>query len=423
MTTCEHCGSERVRVSKQRGNRTQFRCNNCKRYFTVTTRHVDFEYEGAPWHDSDNEIELTSAPHRGEPITVDALLALHGIDLAEWDIERQLTNSWQSTFQGTIIPLYQLKVWLVRKQRVSAWPELRGANVNEEWLWQQPVVHKDEGAYTKRVLIVPDMHVGYSRDLKTGALTPTHDVAACEIVGQVISDGKWDEVVMLGDMLDLAQWSDKFITSPEMYWTTQPALDYLASWIRSWRGRAAKVVYIEGNHEVRLRNAIMKNLAAAYNLRPSHAEPDEHPSYSVPYLLGLKQLEVDWVGDYPKGEHWINSNLRCTHAQKLGARGGITVAKSLEGARCSTIYGHAHRMEAAHVTVHSRNGQRVYGSYCIGTLARTDGAVPSHGAECDWQQGFATVDVCGDYFQVHMHNIYNGKCMYQGEMLEVDGAK
>lgn len=356
-----------------------------------------------------NTREIVSRPQRDEPPKPEHVMNMCGLDPKEWNIEKQTVNTWETTFKGQPIPLYQLKLWLVRKEPVAQWPELRGAKVT---MWpDEPQVYaskKDE-----LVVVVPDAQIGYKTDG-----TPLHDERALAIVGTYITEKQPGRVVLLGDMLDLPDWTDKFLVSPDFRNTTQPALDRLAQWIAEWRQYAGEVVYIEGNHEKRLRDAVVRHIPAMYGLRPAMMPEDLPPMYSLPYLLGLEQLDVEWVGNYPQGEYWINDNLRCTHAQQLGNRGGLTVAKSLIGARCSTIYGHAHRMESAHVTVRGRKGLRVYGSYCIGTLARLDGVVPSNAAECDWQQGFATVNVQGEYFQVHMHNIYNGNAVIDGELWE-----
>jgi hypothetical protein len=137
----------------------------------------------------------------------------------------------------------------------------------------------------------------------------------------------------------------------------------------------------------------------------------------VPYLLGLDEMDIAYVGDYPRGRFWLNDNLRVSHSERLGTKSGMSVSRSLDGARCSLIFGHSHRLEAAHQTVHARDKARVYGAYNVGTLARIDGAVPSNSADANWQQGFGVVDYSESGKQLHsvqLVPIYGGECIFEG---------
>jgi hypothetical protein len=409
---CPGCGQpDQIGVHRKRDTGTQYRCRACGTFWTMSNE-PDAD-------DTGNERTLTSPPQRHEPPTVAGLMAQFGCSPDEWEVERQTVNMWETTYQGVSVPLYQLKVWLVRREPIAKWPALQVMR-HEQVAEPLPAPDYSHGI-PRQVLVVPDMQVGYKRGYGN-ELVPLHDTRACDLVRDIIRYAEPDEVVLLGDMLDLTDWTDKFLVSPDFTYLTQPALNYLAEWIGSWREHTNRVTYLEGNHEKRLCDAIVRNIPAMYGLTRAHFA-GEPPIYSVPFLLGLKDLNVDWVGDYPRGEYWINDNLRCTHAQKLGNRGGMTVGKSLIGARCSTIYGHAHRMETAHVTVRGRKGAKVYGSYCVGTLARIDGVVPSNAAEEDWQQGFAVVDVAGDWFNVCMYNIHEGKCVYDGKFWDTTNGK
>jgi hypothetical protein len=145
----------------------------------------------------------------------------------------------------------------------------------------------------------------------------------------------------------------------------------------------------------------------------------------VPGLLGLEEMRIRWVGDYPRGRWWLNDNIRVTHSEKLANKSGHSVGKSLEGASCSMMFGHSHRLELAHQTVHRRDKPRVYGAYNVGTLARVDGTVPSNSAEENWQQGFAVVDYQPNDRQLHqvqLVNIFGGACIFEGTLFEADPA-
>ena len=107
---------------------------------------------------------------------------------------------------------------------------------------------------------------------------------------------------------------------------------------------------------------IIKNSIHAYGIKKAN-EPTTESVMSVPFLLGLEALQVEWIGNYPQGEYWINDNLVCEHGYKVGAKSGQSVMKYLDDARCSVMFGHTHRMESAHKTVHSRYKAVIYGAY------------------------------------------------------------
>jgi hypothetical protein len=225
---------------------------------------------------------------------------------------------------------------------------------------------------------------------------------------------KPDEIILLGDMLDLPEWSDKFMISPEFYWTTQPAVNELYWWIKELRQHTNKMIYIEGNHELRMSKAVVKNIIAAYNLKPAN-EPTSS-SLTVSTLLALDSLGVEYLGPYPNGEYWINDNLRVSHGQIARKGGGKTVNAILTDARNSEIVGHIHRHEMAQKTVHPRRGIKTYVAYSPGTVARIDGIVPAYQARNDWQQGMALVhfEDGNGLFQIVPYNIHEGVSMVDG---------
>jgi UDP-2,3-diacylglucosamine pyrophosphatase LpxH len=73
-----------------------------------------------------------------------------------------------------------------------------------------------------------------------------------------------DTVVINGDWLDMSEWSDKFAREPGFFFTTQPALFECHYWLQKLRRTLpnARIVYIEGNHEIRLKNSMTSHLLA-----------------------------------------------------------------------------------------------------------------------------------------------------------------
>lgn len=356
--------------------------------------------------------------------TVESVLAEFKIDLDRWMIcsdVKTLVNRWEMGYTGADkepghYPLYQVKVPLVlRTPEVCEWPIIEAAKVRP---WA-PKARKTKRPL-KRAVIVPDGHFGFRRDMQTGELIPMHDRRVTDIVARVIRDHKPDLVVLLGDNLDLPDWSDKFLVTPDCRYLTQAAIDELASWLMSWRPYAGEVVYLEGNHEERMPRAITRNCEAAWNLRRANC-PDDWPAMSVPHLLNLDAMDIEWIGGYPKNKSWMNENLRSRHAEKLTSKPGMVAGRSLEHARCSMFFGHAHRVETAYTTVHAYDKIRTYGSHCYGTMARLDDwGPPSAGPENNWQQGFGLVHFepgNGIYGQEQVV-VYDGRCVAMGEPYE-----
>lgn len=253
-------------------------------------------------------------------------------------------------------------------------------------------------------VVLPDPQIGYWRDITTGALTPFHDELAIDTALRAIALLRPDVVVLLGDYLDLAPMSDKFSHEAGFALTVQPALDYGVQLLARIRALVpdAKIALIEGNHDRRLQKSITNNALDSFGLRRGDSPPESWPVLSVPYLLRLDELDVEYVAGYPAGEYWLSDRLLCIHGRV--ARGGnvSTAAAVIEDERVSIIFGHIHRIEEKHKTRRVRHGRKMARAVSPGCLCRIDGTVPSSKGSTDvwgrpvptvedWQQGFAVV--------------------------------
>jgi hypothetical protein len=255
--------------------------------------------------------------------------------------------------------------------------------------------------------------------MRTGKLDPFHDRRAMDLTIQIAADLFPDRIILLGDCLDLPEFSDKFIKSPDFYWTTQSALIEL-SWFISRLIKAipnVKVDYLAGNHENRLNKSIINHLISAYGLKPVN-NLNAPPAMSIESLLGLSELGVEYHSDYPAGEVWLNNNLRCRHGNIVRKGGGNTSRTILRDTFVSEIVGHSHRLEMSSKTVMTNSGIKIYTVFSPGTLSSINGAVPSHGADEDWQSGLGIVyyeEGDGD-FQIMPISINDGRAIYNGDL-------
>ena len=287
-------------------------------------------------------------------------------------------------------------------------------------------------------VIIPDIQFGF---YKTGVahdapLAAIHDDEAVSVALQVIKDVNPDQVVMVGDNLDFAEFG-KYLTAPTFKQMIQPAIDRAAQFLEDLRIAApnARITWIQGNHEKRLPMYIQSNAEAAFGITRGKTKQtslrDNWPVLSLPVLLWMDDLEINYLSGYPEAAYYVNSNLRIVHGDKVVSNGSTT-NKYLNTNSVSVIYGHIHRNELAYQTRETDQGPRTIMAASPGCLCRIDGAVPSvksgldefgvpvlQGAE-NWQQGLGIVQyqpkgVGGEYFNYEPMWIFKGRGIFRGQ--------
>jgi Fe-S cluster biosynthesis and repair protein YggX len=147
----------------------------------------------------------------------------------------------------------------------------------------------------------------------------------------------------------------------------------------------------------------------------------------VPFLCRFDDYDIEWLGGYPTGTHWITERLRVIHGNKV-ASNGSTAHKYLASEKTSVIYGHIHRREWAERTREDYDGPKTVLAASPGCLSRIDGAVPSTKGSVDldgrpltvvedWQQGVAVVpynEKTGEFVYEQIP-IRNGWAMWRGK--------
>lgn len=281
----------------------------------------------------------------------------------------------------------------------------------------------------RRAVILPDPQIGFRRDLTTGEMRPFHDESAIDVAMQIVADTQPDLIINLGDVVDLAEFG-RFEQEPGFALTTQATIDRAGEFIAAQRATApaAEIRYLEGNHDRRLTTNIIANAKAAFGLKKASAAPGDWPVLSIPNLLRLDELGVEYVGGYPAGITWINDRLACIHGHRVKSNGS-TAASVIDDERVSVIFGHVHRIELQHRTRRVRHGGRTNLAASPGCLCLTDGSVPSTKSAIDpmgrpvaavenWQQGVATVTYRdGDEpFHVELVPIHDGEALFRGRL-------
>ncbi len=275
----------------------------------------------------------------------------------------------------------------------------------------------------KHALVIPDMHVGFRR-ATNGNLTPLHDESALKAALKMARQIRPSEVVMLGDNLDLAAWSSKFVPTPDLRETTQASLECLRDFLVALRkavGPKCRLTYLEGNHEARIGKLLLVVAGEAYGLSPAGSDV---PALSVPGLLRLadKDLRINYLGPYG-ATYWLWGKVECTHGDLIRKRGGHTVGARLVEHPNHQTFGHIHRCELAGRTLHGASGPHTVWAMSPGTLARLDGVVPAGTAHVDWQQGLGLITLDGEDIAMFLIPITNGKAMLPGglkPMMDLD---
>ena len=351
-------------------------------------------------------------------ITIDDLIEVCNIDLKVWQIDKIKPNKWETAgkfgYKGNerfeVQQLFQITAWLSKISPEAITPVISPININ---VGNMRKVNAQQTEY-KTGLLLFDPQIGFEQNMRSKKLTPFHDRKAIDIVFQFCKRFVFDSIVLGGDWQDNAMWSDKFQKKPSYYFNTQSALcenSWTCGMIRKLQPDA-EINYFEGNHEVRIENMIINHLLPAYGLR-SADNIDGLAVMSVPYLLGLPNLGINYIGNYPESECWINDHVVIRHGDMARKGSGATASATAKEATYTEIFGHIHRFEWAVRTEH-RNGKTNYiQAFSPGCLCRIDGAVPGQ-KRPNWQQGFAIIHYNDDDCFIDPIMVKDGEAFYQG---------
>lgn len=370
-----------------------------------------------------------------KPKDLDHVLEDFEIDLDTWTVDNYVVNTWEVGMKGpdgspVVVPLFQVKIWLRRKVAIlTDLPVLHPIEIKVEK--KQRKTYKPK--MWEKALIIPDSQNGYMRDVFSGELKPFHDRLAWDAAIHLAEDIQPDRVVLLGDMLDLPTWSDKFTKKPEFYWTTQPALIELGWYIGRLRQVCpahTKIDWMEGNHEFRMRNMIMHHMAEAFQLR-SIDQLNSTSALSVPNLMCLDKLGVDYHDDYPNSDIWLGPKIRIIHGHTHGKGALHNMVKDELN---YLIVGHLHRVEMIHKTLWPRDGHpQPIGVVAGGCLVDLKGDLPRVVPKSDWQNAVLEIDYPTSKeckaapvitpILINKGLAYRNKKMYQGHFSKKDLVK
>lgn len=371
--------------------------------------------ESSEWKvevDEDDDGLHVSVKGQALVMCLDDLVRVARIDLTQHRVERHRVNTWTTAMKGDDGEPVVVRNWQVRADLQTRMTDAAQPVQPVAPLPRATVTERDRPACT---LMVPDSQHGFRWSADRRRLVPLHDRRACDLVVQVAQRLQPDTIVLLGDMMDLAEWSTRYPRPAELRDTTQPTLAETHAWLASIRQACpgARIVYLEGNHEQRIQRALVEASSPAAGLT---AVGDSEPVLSVARLLALDDLGIEYVGPYGS-DQYLHDAVRITHGDKVRSGGGATAQAVIKEATHSTWYGHVHRVEVVHRTLHGPDGPRTIHAASPGCLCRIDGEVPGVTARPDWQQGLGVLWWDGQREHAEVRTIHDGRLMWDGALL------
>lgn len=382
-------------------------------------------------HTSDNTATLASNTTRIK--SLDQLLFAAAVDLDTWTVDHYVVNTWEvgakniqkdivftdGVMNGTVEQdglavetLFQIKAWLIRKDPIFAFPIVRPVKGESVSIPPSPPP-SNTGVF--RALQFCDPHFGFRRHPRRATLDPFHCRATLDVVLQVAQIFNPHRIDILGDLLDLPDFTDRFLRSPEVRQCTQPAILECHFWLSLFRktNKKAKIVAFEGNHDARIWHALYKNMCEAADLHAAN-EYTEYPALSIPHLLSLNDLGIEWVGNYPHDSAQIG-DFRAMHGDTVRSSPGATAGAIVDKSDESSVFGHAHRMELASKTHYIGDRSYITTAFSSGCTCRIDGTVPGKTSRQQWQNGFSLLEYDQDgSFSITFVPVMNGRAVWNG---------
>jgi len=357
-----------------------------------------------------------SLTYRGRVRTLDDLLDRADVDTDVWCVSTWEASTYETTIRQDdgaplVVPMMRVKAKFSRRpdadlpdlSTLPAAPRAESAPVDDDVM-----------------LHLPDSQHGFVRD-DSGALVPLHDRRAWAVAVEAARAMQPAVIHLCGDMLDLAAWSLKYPQQRGHVDTTGPTLEALHGDIRALRQASpgSRIVYTGGNHEDRIDRALVSQMGELAGLT---AVGDNEPLVSVPRLLALDLLDVEW---HPYGSDvWVGPDtgaVRLTHGTKHGSP-GQAVARYLSDVAMGgqpTVVGHTHSVEVAYQRLVDHAGERLSWAMSPGTLADIGGPIPAAIApdRRTWTQGLGVTRWVRGQPVASVAPIVDGSCVLDGRLV------
>ena len=257
---------------------------------------------------------------------------------------------------------------------------------------------------------------------------PFEDPTAWSLSLAFIRDAQPDEIVLTGDIVD-GQAVSRFEKDPrktvKLNDEMQHAHDRLAE-LRAAAGHA-KIVYVQGNHDVRIARYAQNQAPAFVGLTIPGTDIEV---LGLRNLLQLDALRIELVepaegslsDGHLAGFYDIAPDLVATHGfYSRGGRtggGGVSIMPLVDSLDKSVVGGHDHRQGIGIVT----RGNRRLKAISTGMLCRRDLGYQPDGTS-NWQTGFVAFSFDADgNWSPELVEIADGRLMWRGTRWELPAA-
>lgn len=236
------------------------------------------------------------------------------------------------------------------------------------------------GKYNKtiRIMQINDLHIPY------------HDPKSLEAVYNFLQDYKPHKIIISGDFYDFYGIS-RFNKDPLNDKTLQFEIETGRKELEIIKSLTDEVIFIDGNHERRLKKYIWAEAPALASLQ----------CLDFAELTGMNKLEIKHFD-----EKYVYESVKFHHGQYSS---GHAAKKELDNYGLSTSQGHSHRLEMAMKT----DGRGTIGSWNMGCLCKQDAeyinGIPN------WQQGFGVFNFDKDRFFCQQIPIIKHEFIYGGK--------
>ena len=315
------------------------------------------------------------------------MLKERGFDPDVWEIQSLTVNQWEAPdVDGGKRLMEQTKATL--KQKPQFLGELISAigNLEKGGFSPQPTF-KAKKSKQDLLVVLGDHQLPFRNQKLT------------ELSHSFLSSLKPDGLIYMGDLIDFPNLS-KFETNPDFTSTVQQGIDLGYQTLRDLKESAglkkgSELIFIEGNHEVRLRRALINKLPQLFGIKNADATEEDK---SVLHLANLMKFnELGWIywdepsDVYPHPEYEIVKGLFARHGNFVRAKAGMSALANLDRVDGSIIQGHTHRLAITHHTRWTGQTMNQYSAIETGTMADLEGL--GYSKQPDWQGGFITLVV------------------------------
>jgi hypothetical protein len=323
-----------------------------------------------------------------------------GLDPEEWEVTAITVNEWDSPVGET---LKQMKLQMKKRKPVVQIIAAR----TQGWT-PKPVFHNLDDP--RLVVLAGDQQAPY------------HNTHLHELFCEWLKVNQPHEGVLMGDTVDLPKIS-RHADDPDWAATTQECIDAAGQIIRDYvqASPATRWKKLPGNHDERLRRAIIDRLGDFYGLKQANLEDGNEfdPIHSPQHLLRLDELGVEYIsvpGSYDHAQVKLSPYLAARHGWIARKGSGASAHATLDHLGHSIVVGHTHRQSLVHQTKFDIDGKASTNAAVeTGCMCRIEEGL-GYAVAPDWQNGFATATVYDDgTFKLDLATYVNGNLYWRDQ--------